>query len=119
MLNRKRRRPILQALVGAAALLLQFALPALHPLHTGAAHDAGQHASASTPVDAAHHALGHDALGCVFCAAAAQGRASIPHLAAAPLAAPASLDAVVSTGTRLPAAPSLTRAAPRGPPALA
>ena len=110
---------MLQALVGAVALLLQLALPALLPLHVGSAPDAGQHATASAPAEAAQHAIGHDALACVFCAAAAQGRAGIPQLAAAPLAAPASLDAVPSFGTRLPAAPLLSRAAPRGPPALA
>src|SRR5262245_5915803 len=115
-MSRAKRRPMLQALLGAAALLLQLALPALHPLHAAsirvaaAAHDA-------SPAAAADHVVAHDGLGCVFCAAAAQGRAGVLVLAPAPAALITALDVVAPPAVRLHAAPALTRAAPRGPPA--
>jgi len=110
---------MLQALLGASALLLQFVLPAVHPQHAAPALVTADQRMAYMSPQAAPRAVADDALACVFCAAAAQGRAGVLDLAPAPVALQASLDAVASPIVRLPAAPSLTRAAPRGPPALA
>lgn len=111
---------MLRALLGAAALLLQFVLPAVHPQHAASALvGADQPTAYASPSRAAHQAAADDALACVFCAAAAQGRAGVLALAPAPVALTASLAAVAPPIVRLLAAPSLTRAAPRGPPALA
>ena len=97
---------MLQALLGVAALLLQFALPAVHRHPTPAASDAKQ-------------IVAHDALACPICAAVAQGHGGAIKLAPAPLVLQASHDAVAPPLVRLLAAPALTRAAPRAPPALA
>lgn len=98
---------MVQALLGVAALLAQFGLPAVH-----------RHAApAATP--ASHQVVAHDGLACPFCAALAQGHAGTLALAPAPVASSGPAEVVAPPPARLPAAPAPTRAAPRGPPALA
>jgi hypothetical protein len=106
----------LQALLGVAALLLQMVLPAVHPQHGAPAVAAEAHA-------ADHHAgpsvAAHDAFDCPLCAAIAHGRAGAPAASPEALRVEASAVAVAEPPVRLLAAPALTSAAPRGPPALA
>ncbi|MBX3027914.1 hypothetical protein KF840_23720 [bacterium] len=107
-----------QALLAAATLLLQVVVPAIHPLHGAAASaDHGRHAACAPVSGHVDHGLGHDAVACVFCAAAAQGRVGALSASVAPLAVRLALDTVVPSLPHGTTAPSLTRAAPRAPPA--
>jgi hypothetical protein len=111
-------RPLLQAWLGTTALLLQLLVPAVHPLH-GATGAADHQSPACSAPAAAQQVAVHDGRSCVFCAAVAQGRAGAPAVGAAPAVLAASFGAVLPALPHLAAAPSLTRAAPRAPPALA
>ena len=110
MLDRSRRWGSSQALFGVLALLLQFALPAVHARHG---------APLGAAPGAAHEVVAHDALACSLCAAIAHGRVGAIDIAAAPIAPTASLAVVAAPAVRLFAAPARSGAAPRGPPALA
>ena len=113
-------RRALSALLALATLALQFALPALHPQHAATAF-AVAHAESSggDVVQRPGSAVAHDGPACPLCATIAQGRAGA--VSASPdIAIGLALHAApVSPATLLLATPALTRAAPRGPPALA
>jgi hypothetical protein len=120
---RRSLRATLSALLALAALAFQAALPGLHPQHGAAALNDTRCAVASHDAPVVQHATdggaAHDGLNCPLCATIAQGRAGAT--AAAPIVpqALASLDVAPPLVSRPLAAPALTRAAPRGPPAFA
>lgn len=120
MVRLSRHRPMSQVILAATALLLQLVVPAIHPLHGAAASaDRGHHAACAPASGHVDHGLGHDAVACVFCAAAAQGRAGALAASVAPLAIRLALGIVVPSHPDGTTAPSLARAAPRAPPPLA
>lgn len=116
-MTRSSRRPLPRVLVGAAALALQLLTPALHQLH--GAPPLAAHGAATAHRAPAHDAVAHDAQACVFCAAAAQGRAVALTEAAAPVVLAATLEPVLSAAPRLASALSRPHATPRAPPPLA